>query len=135
MTISHDSFAFYTNGLGGHVGRVTQIGAPEFRVKVGRFFGVVGEVHLFDGAKGQNYGCKFDLVEFATLPLLEDAISTVAAKVGSLVGTLTETVSGQAYNYTYMTFIGIEVQSKQQDGATGYWWAKCNLFWRKRQIN
>lgn len=136
MTLSHDSYAFESPAAHG---MVTPASEHEPQLIVGTFIGVEGESHILpDATWGRDLICLVTFDGYASTTALQSDLDTIQSKVGTLTGTLTETIGGNDRTFLQCTFLGLLIPQRGMfaDGATGNWVLKdAILRWRQRARN
>lgn len=129
MALAQDGYAF----LSMPHGAIVESGFFEVPIVTGQFFGVVGESHIIGSPQGRLISCEFTFESYATTSALETARAALAAKVGTLTGTLTETIGGNGRVFNAATFLGFQPDAPPfQEGATSNWVQFGRLLWRQR---
>lgn len=128
MSLSHDSFAFFS-----HSHQLVEEGQLDVEVIIGSFFGVDGESHITDAPKGHNLSCLMFFDGYNSMALLQADLNTLKTKRGTLTGTLTETLASTR-TFAKATFLGYRVERGPFLDGSGVnaWTAFVRLFWRKR---
>lgn len=131
MSLSHDSFTFFSNPEG--VIQVVQPHQPA--IAVGAFFGVIGESHIIGEPQGADLACEYRFQNYNTIATLRSAEKTLEANYGKLTGTLTQTISGNTREYKETTFIGFRAfEAPFLDGSGAHGWVMRGiLLWRQRR--
>lgn len=138
MSLSHDGYDFNAPL---HDPIVTP-DSPELQIVVSQFMGVEGESHLIGKKGGCDLFARVLFRDYSTPTLLKTDIDEVISKVGTLTGTLTETLNGNTRTFTHCTFLGLMEIPPPGGGQTGMfrdgsgvhgWIQYAILRWRKRQ--
>lgn len=127
MALAHDGYNFgnYTNG--------EMILTPfDLPIKIGRFPGVTGEVHLIDQRKGRHISCQYILTGLASLSALEAAVAALHAKAGTLTGTLSVSGTFAIPDLPNCTFLGFRPTDIPRPDGFGTYLQYGRLEWIQR---
>lgn len=129
MPLSHDGYAFQS-GISGSV----EPYSPEVPMVIGKSFGVLGESHLIGSPYGRDLNCELTISGYASDAACQAAIADIHNRIGTLTGTLTNTVLGVASSYPNSTFLQCYVSDGPRRDGSGVhgWFARLRLTWRQR---
>lgn len=130
MALSHSGY----NYEGSELYQDVLVSGFDMDITKHKFFGVIGETHLIDETGGRDLQLSYTLSGYSTAALLKAALGRIAAKGGSLTGTLSVGRGGSTETYPQCTFLGYEMSSDSfYDGGGNYGWiADIVLRWRQR---
>lgn len=129
MSLSQNSYGFLSKDHS----MIRAAAAFDLPIAVGAFFDVEGESHIIGSRQGRNLFCEITLDDYSTTTALETAVDELQSKVGTLTGTITETISGNTRTFPACTFLGFVEQGEAFfDGASQKWVQFGRLLWRQR---
>ena len=140
MSLSQNGYTFESIATHSLAQSVTREGV---RLQRGEFFGVRGESHIVDEAKGLEFAIEAWLEGYATYPAIQTAFSNILSRRGQLTGTLS-LIGTSTVTFPQSTFVDVYYLDPGNGKAAPWygmasgsnrWVAKIMLTWRQTGVS